>query len=230
MKTSVPKMTINVLGDFLVSKPHQQRKLLEALKYPKENKFRSAYYEEARRGIKDYFLNGFDEEILFSVIAELEEIDPSNDYQESRLNNNIASIDEVLESDNVSTISEKFEFEAYSGNNEKVVIEGVEISVYPDLIIKSNIRGSDYFGALKIFFSKKENDDVVKSQQYVAAMLHHYASNFIEMPKGFSPRNANSISYDVFADSFIESPAHVKTKFRDIEAGCKNIAAIWDSI
>lgn len=120
-------------------------------------------------------------------------------------------------------------FENYTGDNEKMLIAGVEISVYPDLIVKSKVRKKDYIGALKINIGKGGKADVKALSEYIAVMLHKYVSEFIETDN-LVARETNCISYDVFADTLIECPRSVKKRFMDIEAGCKNITAIWNTI
>lgn len=146
------------------------------------------------------------------------------------LNAQIEALDKVLESKSIACIDDSFEFVDYNGENERLIIEGVEISVYPDLLVKSTVRKNNYFGVMKIHLSKNANSDG-DGGQYIATMLHQYVSlGFIDIPKGHTLRNTNFISYDVFTDAFIECPKSIKRKLDDIKAGCQNIVAIWDTI
>lgn len=76
-----PKMTVNKLGEFLTANPARQRKILELLKYPKDNKFASTSYSEAREAIKKYLLSGFEEQIILDSISALSGKEASSDYQ-----------------------------------------------------------------------------------------------------------------------------------------------------
>lgn len=229
MTESSPKMTVNKLGEYLVANQHRQRQILDQLKYPKENVFGATYYEDARQIIKSFFKDSFNEDIILDGIEKLKETECSNDYQKNRIKSNISSLELVLSSKSIIDIEDNIEFIDYDGDNTRLIIEGVEISVYPDLIVKSQTRKNNYFGALKIHLSKNGNSDF-NGGQYIGAMLHQYALDFIKAPDGYTVRNTNCISYDVFSDTFVKCPVGVKTKFKDIEAGCKNIVAIWDSI
>lgn len=229
MVESNPKITVNKLGEYLIANQHRQRQILEQLKYPKDNVFGATYYEDARQIVKLFFKSGFNEDVILDGIEGLKGAECPNDYQTNRIKSNISSLEQVLNSKSIIDIEDNVEFVDYDGDNEKLIIEGVEISVYPDLLIKSQTRKNNYFGALKIHLSKNGNSDF-NGGQYIAAILNQYTLNFIKVPSGYAVRNTNCISYDVFSDMFVKCPVGVKTKFRDIEAGCKNIVAIWDSI
>ena len=223
-----PRLTVNTLGEYLVARPKRQRKILQQLKYPKENTFSASAYKEAREAIKSYFISGFEEEIIQNCNTALQSnLDSArSDYHENMLNSQIEALEAVLDSDN---IDDSFEYIKYEGENEKMEIEGVEISVYPDLIVRSKIRRQKYMGSMKIHLSKSGqiNSD---GGEYIAALLNKYTQEHIQIPNSFKLRSENSISYDVFSDSFVHCPNSCKRKLDDIVAGCQNIAAIWSTI
>ncbi len=220
-----PKMTVNKLGEYIVANPKRQRRILEQLKYPQENKFGPMAHQEAREAIKQYFVNNFDETYIHDCIAELHAKTATNDFQQALIDSSIEGLQFVLESE---TINENLEYELYSGANPKLNINGVEISVYPDLIVRSKVRGKEYYGALKLHLSKN-SALTEEGNKYIAAMLHKFGASHIE--SGTNPiRTENFISYDIFKDAFIECPRSIVTRMDHIEACCLNIVAIWASI
>ena len=46
----------------------------------------------------------------------------------------------VLNSKSIVDVEDDIEFVDYEGDNERLVIEGAEISVYPDFLVKSQTR------------------------------------------------------------------------------------------
>lgn len=227
-----PKMTINKLGEYLVAGPKRQRKILEQLKYPKDNAFGFTPYGDVREAIKKYFINNFEESYINDLISALEEklnvkeTDPRlTDWQISVIGSSIEALENVLDSANINT---DYLYEQYDGGNPKLLIHGVEISINPDLIVRSKVKNKDCAGALKIHISKNSSIDQ-EGSAYIATLLNNFTIDHL-CNHNTTARNENSISYDVFSDSFVESPKAFKRRMEDIEAGCKNIKAIWDSI
>lgn len=222
-----PKMTVNKLGEFLVAPPKRQRRILEQLKYPKDNAF-SLVYSDVREVIKKYFISDFDEKILARGIksnsAKLKD-KKSTDWQKTVA---VASIEALQKVQDFYFDISNLSFEEYTGKNPKVMIHGVEVSIMPDLIVKSSTKTKELIGSFKIHISKNSKSDE-NACLYVATLLHNYSIDQLE-EIGITAKNENSISYDVFKEIFVESPKSFKRRMDDIEAGCMNIKAIWDSI
>lgn len=222
-----PKITVNKLGEFLVAPPKRQRRILEQLKYPKENAF-GLVYGDVREIIKKYFISDFDEKILERGIklnsSKLKD-KKSSDWQK---NVAIASIEALKKVNDFYFDISNITFEEYTGKNPKVIIHGVEISIMPDLIVRSSTKTKELIGSLKLHISKNSKSDE-NACLYVAALLHNYSIDQLQ-ETGITAKNENSISYDVFKEIFVESPKSFKRRMDDIEAGCMNIKAIWDTI
>lgn len=220
-----PKMTVNKLGEFLIANPKRQRRILELLKYPKESTYSATAHSEAREAIKKYFINEFDDDIILDCIEFLKQKTGGSEHSIKMDQSSIDLLEVVLESDSVEF--ESYNYEKYEGDNPKLDIAGVTVSVYPDLIAKSSSRGKEYIGALKIHLGKTAKLGL-EGGKYAAAILNHFVSHHVESERIARPDH--SVSYDVYPDSFIECPTSVKRRWDDIEAGCQNIVAIWDSI
>ncbi len=225
VKKSTPNITVNKLGEFIVATPTRQRRILEQLKYPKDNAF-GFMYEDAREAIKQYLINGRDESILLKCIEYLEEREAGSEWQVTQVASSVEALDAVLHSTVFDDL--KIEFEAYTGSNPRMIIEGVHVSVFPDLIVRCKRRGENYIGGLKIHLSKNGSFGE-EGAKYISAIIHQFADMYIKT-KGAEVRPAENLSYDVFTDSLVPCPAAVKRRWDDIQAACKNIVAIWDTI
>ena len=226
MKENQPKITVNKLGEFLTATARRQRKILEQLKYPKENKFAFTGYNEAREAIRQYFINDMDEDILLSALEGLDEKEATSPYHIGMIKSSEEAMEKVLESEILT--NKDFTIHPYEGKNPKMIIQGVEVSIYPDLILKSKSRGNNNVGAMKIQLSKVGGLDG-DSGKYVATMLNKFTELHIKK-KNELVRNDHCVSYDVHSDNIVVCPNSVKRRWEDIEAGCLNIVAIWDSI
>lgn len=223
---SNPKMTVNKLGEYLVASPRRQRRILEQLKYPDENRFGAVAHSEAREAIKAYFVSGFDPKIILDCISLLKGKDPVNDYQEAMINSSVEGLELVLESEE---IDKGLTYLPYEGPNPKLNLHGVEISVYPDLIVENTIRGTEFVGALKLHLSKNSSN-TEEGDKYIAAILHMFGTEHLNSLGKDSTRPSLYLSYDIFADTFTECPKSISRRMEDINAGCLNIVAIWNSI
>lgn len=227
MANTTPKMTVNKLGEFLTANPARQRRILEQLKYPKENKFSSSSYSEAREAIKNYFLSGFDEQVILNCISDLEGKEATSDYQMGMISSSIEALECILDSQEISRFNDA-EFLPYGGSNNKMNIKGVEVSIYPDLMLKTQSRNVEYLGGLKIHLSKSGTLSEMGAK-YVAVMLYSFIEQN-ELQAGLKIRPDNCVSFDVFTDLLMPCPNGVKMRWNEIESGCLNIMAIWDSI
>ena len=222
-----PKMTVNKLGEFLTAQPNRQRRILQQLKYPKKSAFGvPPEYGMAKEAIKGYLINEFDESYLKNAYDEISGKTPNNDWHASIIGSAIEAIEFAQDID--LSVFEDYQFESYSGSNPKMNIHGVEVSIYPDLIVRTSNRGKNLVGALKIHISKSGQLNL-EGSEYVGAMLYSFVENDVLEPSE-SMKEKLCISYDVFTNSIVECPKSVKRRWNDIEAGCKNIVAIWDSI
>lgn len=228
MTVKEPKITVNKLGEFLVAPASRQRSILKQIKYPRESKYGVAPYGDVKEAMRKYFVSNFDEKHIVKEIKNQKlKLKSTNisDWSKSVVGSSLEALDMVL---NFDFPCDGLTFEHYAGANPKVIIHGVEVSINPDLVVYSSTKVKNYVGALKFHVSKNSKSDE-NACAYVSSLLHNYSSDQLSSAK-LTAKNQNSISYDVFKDIFMESPKSFKRKMDDIEAGCMNIKAIWDSI
>jgi len=221
-----PKISVNKLGEYIVASPLRQRRILEQLKYPEESKYGSTSHYDARKAIIRYLCGGFNDKAIHLCIKKLEKAIPKSDHQR---NMNLASIDALNKVLNSDAIDKNISFAAYEGTNPKIDINGVSISVNPDVVVFSSNRNGISFGALKIHLSKSFTL-TEESSKYVAAMLYYFMDNTNCHGITHPLKATNCISYDVFTNRSVVCPNSTKRRISDIEACCANIASIWDGI
>ena len=220
-----PKITVNKLGEYLVASSTRQRKILETIKYPKDEGGQWGFvHSDAREALKRYFVSGFDDSHIVECINKLKD-SIGTDSEKNYYQSSILLLEKAL--DSRSEELKSFEFELYSPKKEYLNIEGVSVSVYPDLLVKSHNRGKDYVGALKIHLTKNSELNQ-ESGKFIATILHKYTTEFFLTDLHI--KTDLHISYDVISDNIIKCPLSVKNRWKEIEAGCKNIAAIWKTI
>ncbi|UZR95306.1 hypothetical protein [Chondrinema litorale] len=223
---NTPKISINKLGEFLTANSTRQRKILETFKNPDENRFTYTYYSDARKAINAYLQSNFNAEIILKCLDYLRNKGINNDFLENEKRNSIEALEFVL---NTNAINKNLIYSALDIHKKNIIIEGVDVSVNPDIIIrKVNNKGINKFGIGKVHISQSTElpEDTSK---YISAILYMYAIENIVFDNE-QLDNKLCISYDVFRDFTSICPNSIIRITNDIKSGCKNIRAIWDSI
>lgn len=198
----------------------RRRTIVEQAKNPKA--YITARYKEAKDAIKAYFTSGYREEIIDKCIKALKAIEPESDFQQNDRATSLELLDVVRDTDFPDF--DGYKIEPFKGDNTLLSLHGVDISVNPDLVILNERE----VGIIKLHTSKN-NALTDESSLYIATILHNFASTHLAA----SGREANReicISYDTFAESLVPAPVSIKRRWSHIEAACKEIALLWDSV
>lgn len=183
-------------------------------------------YGDAREAIKNYFISGFDTDILNASIEAIEEKDPASEFQEQDQILSIELLEMMLDLDFPDLSG--FSISVYDGENPKLEISGVDVSVNPDLIIRGDNRGQKMIGAIKLHISKnnKLNEEGAKN---VATLLKEFVENHVaeDDEKVHLPF---CFSVDTFGKSVITAPKSFKRRMTYISSACEEIALWWDIV
>jgi hypothetical protein len=111
-------------------------------------------------------------------------------------------------------------------NQAPMMISGVEISVFPDLVLADSSGKKPASGALKFYCPKsKELDPQVG--RWMASFLYFYRLNIAN--------DSNShcdycLIYDVRKNEYYEAGKSCKQLFHNIEGACQFISAVWPTL
>ena len=220
MKTKSPRLSVNKLAEYAIADIIRRRQIVKDAKKPQP--FIEARYSDARIGIKDYFISGYDEAIIVKAITAIKMKPQVSEYQINDVKNSITGLRYVL-----SAELPKFENCTISEFDEKNIllnIEGLDISVYPDLIIRNNDNGK--IGGLKIHLSKTH--DLSEGLFYVSTILKYFFMN-----TGYNEKEIDDnlcISLDVFRGKYTTSPKSYKRTMQRISALCQEVVLWWNGI
>jgi hypothetical protein len=110
-----------------------------------------------------------------------------------------------------------------------MTIQGVEISVRPEIILRGQGRdGRLLLGAMKVHFPRTFplNSD---SAGIISAILQRYTRDCLARD-GEEPFAPYCSVVDVGSQRFHPGVRATTNRMREVEAECRNIAAIWGSI
>jgi hypothetical protein len=234
-----PRISVNKLADYLsTASTSKRRSILREQKFPKDSEIKVVYYNEAKQPIKKCFAtSAFTFDSISKAIRKLRaEIDELNLNQpetveeigkhKSKLQRKESCL-EVLDIflENIDML-DKYKTNDFSSTipNGAVEINGVKISVDPDVIIKGSYRGKSYTGALKLYFSK--------SNKLTTDMGKTISSVVYEHLKGFHPdaNNKHCFVYDVVNSKIHFASLSYAKKIKEIQEACEDIAILWPNI
>ncbi len=218
-----PRISANKLGEYIKSSPFRRREIVRNQKYPKG--FVVTRYNDAKATIIDYFLNQKgDKDQVERKIKSLIQKSYASPFRNQDNSLSIKALEIFQESKTVDLV--KYEVRRYSKDLDKLVVEGVEISVEPEIIIRGAIRGVEFIGAVKIHLSKNHPLDS-ETGKYVATLL----KDFLE--RNHPKKNVKPdfcISLDIFTGKYFTAPRAFKSLRKDIEAACYEIKLLWESL
>jgi len=222
-----PRISINKLGEYLTTpKASRRERILHDAKFPPT--FQVIRYDPTRHVIQR-FLSGKIGSIgaLNEAIGEYALTHTKDDFEARMKKSNLEAM--VL----FAEMAPKLDF-----GDVKVTIgvhapprrdiEGVSVSIRPDLHLTAN-GGSNAptrRGAIKLNISKGAVHGK-DAADYVGTLLRTYIEEGCE-PGECEPQRCFSL--DIFGGKLVASPKAVVNRWKDIEAGCAEIARQWSSI
>lgn len=227
MVVKKPKISANKLGEYIVEKPHRQQQIVKDQKYQKG--FIIKRYNKARSVIIDFFTRKIDKDDLLFEIKELITAEYSKNASSFQKQDNRLSIEalEVFANSELGMKDlEHFENSRTKRGLNNLLIEGVEVSVQPDILIRGKIRNKDFVGAIKFHISKS-HPLATEAGEYVATLIHEYLEK--EYPQ-FKVKLEFCISIDVFTGEYFIAPRSYKRMKKNITAACKAIKLLWSNL
>jgi len=224
-----PTISVNKLGEYIISKGARQRKILRDRKYPDPDFQMGMYHREASDAVAAFLSAGaIDPSPLDKALQSLEQLTPDKVGTARRINANIDALERFNAMlDDIDLMGAEPEFGAH--NPPKLVFHNVEISVRPEIILKATVKGKNYVGALKFHFSKS-HPHTEESAGFVSAAVNEYCRLHIA---GYGDAIVNAAFcqvIDVASGKVFPGVKSTKQRLVDISAECQNIAALWPTI
>jgi len=218
-------ISINQLADFCKGTESKKRNIVKQQKNP--NTFKMAYYQLAKARIKKTLeLKGKITPIL-SGIDELKNRKPVKKRQISDKQVSIEAMHRFI-SIKLPKLLTDTEYEVFKPTKSKsLLINGVEIIISPDLIIRGKINGITFLGGFKVHISKSNIFDI-DQQNIVASSIFKYLETVIaEKDEIVLPELC--LSLDVFGSGFVPTSSNLENTLENIETVCEEIKVYWNA-
>jgi len=228
MSINEPRISVNKLAEYMVSKAARQRKLLKDRKYPDPDFQMGMYHREATEAVARYLVSDqLSTDPIDNQIAIIKQQSPGAIGAQRRLNSNIEAMERFLE------MLDDFDFgdaEASHGEHAppKLTFHGVQVSVRPEIILRGNVKGKPVIGGVKLHFAKGfEMTD--ETAGYVSAAVQEFCDRHLTN-EGATVNPAYCQVFDIGSGRIFPGVKATKSRLRDIEDTCRNIADIWPNL
>jgi len=218
-----PRISVNKLGEYLVSPPLRRQGILERQKYP--SALVAAHYEPARRIIIALLTGRLSRQLaLLRVDAWTSATHFESDYARHRAHGCADAVMRFL------ALRPRLEFEGTEVHvpvaHDKLQLHGVDVSIQPDVLLQGrDDRGRDVVGAIKLHFPKT-HPLTPASAEYVATMLHVYLREVATV----RAEPSLCVVVDVFSGTIVHAPRAYRRRLRDIGAACQEISMAWPRV
>lgn len=169
LPTHAPRVSINPLIEFMSASDRRKLSIVKNQKTP--STIRVAPYSIARAAIRNFVKEDFDYHRLIAAIEKLQKRDQSTQWRRQDTSNSIIALRHFMDM-NFPTQLSRIKCTFAKSVIKDCYMNDVLITISPDLIMKWEIDGIKYVGAVKFRLSQKPID--YSSGRNAAALLAHY--------------------------------------------------------
>jgi hypothetical protein len=228
MSINDPRISVNKLAEYMVSKAARQRKLLRDRKYPDPDFQMGMYHKEASEAIAAYLTGDhLSTQNIDAQIQIIKQQNPGKIGTQRRLNSNIEAMERFLD------MLDDFDFGDHATSlgghaPQKLTYHNVAISVRPEIILRGEKKGKKIIGAVKLHFAKgfQMDDD---SAGYVSAAVNEFCIRHVAEDDETVSSELCQV-FDIGSGNIFAGVKATKSRLKDIEDTCRNIADIWPNI
>ncbi|WP_248724400.1 hypothetical protein [Seonamhaeicola sp. ML3] len=219
------KISINQFADFSKASDSKKRTIIKQQKNP--NKFLVSWYQLSKSRIKKSIENNGDLDPIIKGIEELKGRIPKKPRQ---VLDRIVSIEALQRYIHIKLpdMLKTIPYETIKKVESKsVYINGVEIIVSPDVIIRIKVNGKTYLGAVKIHVSKSNIFDNIQSR-YISVLIKKYLEEVVAKD-GDKVLDDLCLSIDIFGERIISAPNNISKAITEINVICNEVKSFWNA-
>lgn len=219
------KISINQLADFLTGTEAKRKRIIEQQKNP--DQLRMAWYQLAKSRVRKVFQNNGDLQAVIDGISILKARKPEKKRQQNDKEVSIEALQRFVKMQ-IPSYLKNIKYEVVKPPKIKsIFVLGVEIIVSPDVIIKFDLDGKTYLGAIKIHISKSNAFDK-QQQKVIAAALYKYLKTNVAKQNEVV-LNDFCISLDIFGGGYAALPTNKQISLETLNDSCKEVLMFWNA-
>lgn len=223
-----PRISVNKLAEYMMSKAARQRRILRQRKYPDQDFQIGMYHREAAEAVGLYLANGgISSDVIEARIQSLEQQTPATIGTQRRINSNIEALERFL---GMLDDFDLGEADVTLGEHAppKLTFHNVQVSVRPNVILRGSVKGKSVVGGIKINFAKGFTFDA-DAAGYVSAAIQDFCKRHIATDQETVYPQYCQV-FCVGGGEVFQGVKATKARLKDIEDTCLNIADIWPNI
>jgi hypothetical protein len=220
-ENTTPKISVIQLAEYLSASPLKRKRIVMDAKNPPKVKI--AGYQYARRTTRSFLKGDQDIVIINNAIEKLKLTKTETDFRKSWKGNNIGELEHIenIEFPDLSYMNIFF----YERLTQYLVIEGVRITVNPDLLLEWKVKGEVVKqGAIKFQYTKSGPPSVTKGE-IVATILRAHIEEYIVRDQDVVD-NSLCFFVDVYNESLTYAPRSYQQKMNQVKAACQEIYVV----
>lgn len=228
-----PRISANQLAEYALASPSRRQAILRNAKYAPV--FLVVRYNNARSSVCDYLTDGT------RPVATLHKAEADLKASAGSLGSRFKENDALLSAEAIASFASftsnktqypkafsKLTFAHVTGQMPKLPMSGVEVSVQIDLVSKNVAK--ETCGGVLLQTSKAISAKSWREEHslYAASLIWMASSEFL---KGYGSVDPNlCYAVDLFGKKATKAPKSYKTRVKNLEAACGEIAAMWGTI
>ena len=228
---STPRITANKLAEYMTASATTQERIIR--ESHESSAERAAMYGYARRAIRSF---------LKDMRRDIRPLAAAEKRLQSRLNNpgstswtimdSNNSIEAILAAQRMHNELKQYVFVQAPNRNVTLPINGVKVSIRPDLYVHGSVRKQEHVGAA--MFRMRKYDDLKTSTKrnemgiYVAVLLKLMLNRVDNSPRVAA--NNLCMSIDILRGKVVLAPRTFKRHSNNLHSACSLIASHWNRV
>jgi len=215
---SVFTISINQLSEYISASDARKRTIVKQQLNP--SSLVVPWYKSARTAMKKCIENGFSKSFIISGIEKLQKSKQESDFQKNNVRASIEALNIFLKIHFPDHI-EKMKCTFLKADNKILHIEGVDIKVAPDVIIRTKVNGKSVVGGIKFRLSKGHGFEMLNCLCAATAMKLFLQKHVANSDEVVDP--AFCLSVDVFSERVVPAPKDTLQYEQILAEACKEI-------
>ena len=216
-----PRVSINPLIEFMSASDRRKRSLVKQQKNP--STIQVAPYATARAALRKFIKDDYDLELIVEAIEKLQHRDQSTQWRRQDTKNSIDALRHFMIMNFPSRVS-KIKCSFAKSFIKDCYIDDVLITISPDLIMRWEIDGVKYIGAVKFRLSQKRLD--FSGGHNAATLISHYLKTTVAQEDEIVDLS-HCLYVDIFSENIYRAMGDLTHPIEEIRKACKEYSKLW---
>lgn len=216
-----PRVSINSLIEFISASDRRKRSIVKQQKHP--STIQVAPYATTRAALRKFIKDDYDLELIVEAIEKLQHRDQSTQWRRQDTKNSIDALRHFMIMNFPSRVS-KIKCSFAKSFIKDCYIDDVLITISPDLIMRWEIDGVKYIGAVKFRLSQKRLD--FSGGHNAATLISHYLKTTVAQEDEIVDLS-HCLYVDIFSENIYRAMGDLTHPIEEIRKACKEYSKLW---